>query len=784
MECNKDDALKAKELAEEKLLKKDYGGARISAMRARDLDPNLAGLRELLAAIEVNFSAERRVNGQVDWYGVLGVQPLADDATIRRCYRKLARVLHPNKNKSVGAADAYKLITHAFSLLSDKDMKVIYDQNRNSWGKYEEIPGGKPSIPAYQFGFCNNNISNTPNYNDRDHMNGTPPIPTPVSPVTLKQTFWTTCESCGMEFEYHNVFINCKLICFICHQPFLALEVLSPSVYKNESSTSRTVPMMERNFNSTRIERNFHALGRTPMYAVNSSLWSGHLSTHGGISSVLVPASSSAAEAPGVYGMSSENLKRRYGDSTPVIREEGIVGKTHAGARNVSDSSSKPSCFGPNSVSIADSSRKIRRTDENQVHGDGRGMEAKIACQNGGIRFANQLVSQNDNAAGYCKRNGTKDVLQQQWRTMLIEKARNSIHKNLGELKVASIPTNSRKEKNTDAQIRVKKERATSGVKHAAPELVESETVGNKCFSADSEVTEFLTMCVADPDFHDFDGDRIENAFGKNEIWAVYDDDDGMPRFYALINSVISKKPFKMRISWLSSMTNEELAPIKWVSAGFAKTVGDLQVGRRDFSTSLNSFSHRVNWTKGSKGLIHIYPKKGDVWALYRNWSAEWNEFTKDEVVHKYDMVEVLDDYSEDQGINVAPLVKVAGFKTVFCRNADPGKFWNIPKAEMFRFSHQVPSYLLTGQEGRNAPSGCLELDPAAIPMELLKAATEAAEEEMTTEKPLADEPKLGVNSSEDAVELVPKKEVAEAMEKKESCPEVKFVYKRRRPKK
>ncbi|KAE9604265.1 putative DnaJ domain-containing protein [Lupinus albus] len=777
MECNKDDALKAKELAEEKLLKKDYGGARIFAMRARDLDPNLAGLRELLAAIEVNFSAERRINGQVDWYGVLGVQPLADDATIRRCYRKLARVLHPNKNKSVGAADAYKLITHAFSLLSDKLQRSFYDQNCNSWGKYEEIPGGKPSVPAYQIGFCNNNILNTPNYKDSDHMNGTPPIPTPVSPATLKQTFWTTCKSCGIQFEYHNVFVNCKLICFICRQPFLALEVLSPSVYRNESSTSRIAPMMEHNFNSNRIERNLHDLGRTPMYAVNSSLWPGHLSMHGGISSVLVPASS-AAEAPGVYGMSSENLKRRYDDSTPVIREEGIVGKTHVGARNVSDSSSKSTCFRPNSVLIADSSRKIRRTDENQVHGDGRGIEAKIACQNGGIRFANEFKSRKDDAAGYCKRNGTRDAI------MLMEMARKVIHQKLDQWKASSIPKKSQKDNNTDAQIRVNKERATSGVKHAAPELVDTETVGKKCFSADSKVTEFLTMSVADPDFHDFDGDRIENAFGKNEIWAVYDDDDGMPRFYALINRVISKKPFKMRISWLSSMTNDELAPIKWVSSGFAKTVGDLQIGRRDFSTSLNSFSHRVNWTKGSRGLIHIYPKKGDVWALYRNWSAEWNEFTKDEVVHKYDMVEVLDDYSEDRGINVAPLVKVAGFKTVFSRNADPGKFWNIPKAEMFRFSHQVPSYLLTGQEGRNAPCGCLELDPAATPMELLQTATEAAEEEMTTENPLADEPKPGVNSSEDAVELVPKKEVAKAMERKESCSEVKFVYKRRPPKK
>ncbi|OIV89462.1 hypothetical protein TanjilG_21661 [Lupinus angustifolius] len=725
MECNKDDALKAKEIAEEKLLKKDYGGARIFALKARKLDPNLVGISQLLAAIAVNISAERRVNGQVDWYGVLGVQPLADDATIRICYRKLALMLHPDKNKSVGAIEAFKLITQAWSLLSDKDKKVIYDQNRNSQGRYEEIQVRKPSVPARQNGFCNNNILNIANSKDKDHKNGPHPIPIPVAPATLKQTFWTRCTSCKTQFEYYTRYIKCELLCPSCHQQFMAHEVPPPSVYRNGSSTSRISQVKQHNFNSTRTERNCNASGRTPMYAVNSSLASGHFST---------------------------------------------------------------------SAFVGDSSRKIRRTNENQVHGDGRERETKIAYQNGGIRLPNEFGSQKDNldnrgranAAGNYKRNGAREASQLQMKTMLMDMARKDIRKKLDEWINSSVSKNLEKPKNTNSEVRKKnRERAISGVKHAAPEIVDSEIIGNKCFSADSEVTESLTMSVPDPDFHDFDGDRIENAFRENEVWATYDDDDGMPRFYALINCVVSKKPFNMRIGWLSSKTNDELAPIKWVSAGFAKAVGDLRIGKREISTTLNSFSHRVKWTKGPRGLIHIYPKKGDVWALYRNWSVEWNEFTTDKIIHKYDMVEVLDDYSDERGVNVAPLVKVGGFKTVFHQNADPGKVRNIPKAEMFRFSHQVPSYLLTGQEGRNAPSGCLELDPAATPMELLQITTEKApEQEMTTEKSSEDEPKPNVTSSEDAIEEVPRKVVAESIKRKEGRPEVFSVYKRRRSKK
>ncbi|GLU23591.1 hypothetical protein SLE2022_395840 [Rubroshorea leprosula] len=135
---------------------------------------------------------------------------------------------------------------------------------------------------------------------------------------------------------------------------------------------------------------------------------------------------------------------------------------------------------------------------------------------------------------------------------------------------------------------------------------------------------------------------------------------------------------------------------------------------------------------KGRKGAIQIYPRKQDVWALYRNWSPDWNELTPDEVIHKYGTVEVLEDYNEQSGaVVVVPLVKVAGFKTLFRQHPEPSMTRIIPREQLFRLSHQVPSYLLTGQEGPNAPKDCLELDPAATPLELLEVLTEAQVKEM-----------------------------------------------------
>ncbi|KAK4790646.1 hypothetical protein SAY86_017950 [Trapa natans] len=44
----------------------------------------------------------------------------------------------------------------------------------------------------------------------------------------------------------------------------------------------------------------------------------------------------------------------------------------------------------------------------------------------------------------------------------------------------------------------------------------------------------------------------------------------------------------------------------------------------------------------------------------------------------------------------------------------------------MFRFSHHVPSHLLTGKEAQRALMGCWELDPAATPLLLIHAASNA----------------------------------------------------------
>jgi DnaJ-class molecular chaperone len=79
-----------------------------------------------------------------DLYSTLGVARGADEATIKKAYRKLAKELHPDRNTdNPKAAARFSEVTTAYDLLMDKDKRAQYDR-----GEIDEQ--GNPKMP---FGF-------------------------------------------------------------------------------------------------------------------------------------------------------------------------------------------------------------------------------------------------------------------------------------------------------------------------------------------------------------------------------------------------------------------------------------------------------------------------------------------------------------------------------------------------------------------------------------------------------------------------------------------------------
>lgn len=65
------------------------------------------------------------------FYDILGLESVRssiDDAGIKKAYRKLSLLTHPDKNGYDGADEAFKMVSRAFQILSDPGKKRQFDQ--------------------------------------------------------------------------------------------------------------------------------------------------------------------------------------------------------------------------------------------------------------------------------------------------------------------------------------------------------------------------------------------------------------------------------------------------------------------------------------------------------------------------------------------------------------------------------------------------------------------------------------------------------------------------------
>lgn len=84
-----------------------------------------------------------------DYYEVLGVSKDADEATIKKAYRKLAKKYHPDINPGDKEAEAkFKEASEAYAVLSDADKRRQYDQ----FGHAAFENGGGGGAGGFDFG--------------------------------------------------------------------------------------------------------------------------------------------------------------------------------------------------------------------------------------------------------------------------------------------------------------------------------------------------------------------------------------------------------------------------------------------------------------------------------------------------------------------------------------------------------------------------------------------------------------------------------------------------------
>ena len=85
-----------------------------------------------------------------DYYEVLGVDRGADDATIKKAYRQLAKKYHPDMNPGDKEAEKkFKEASEAYSVLSDPEKRRQYDQFGHA--AFEQGGGGAGGFGGFDF---------------------------------------------------------------------------------------------------------------------------------------------------------------------------------------------------------------------------------------------------------------------------------------------------------------------------------------------------------------------------------------------------------------------------------------------------------------------------------------------------------------------------------------------------------------------------------------------------------------------------------------------------------
>lgn len=671
MDCNKEEALRAKALAEKKLQSKDFPGARKIALKAQQLYPDLEYINHMLMVCDVHCSAEKKLPGnEMDWYGILQLEQAADEASIKKQYRKFALYLHPDKNKFAGAEAAFKLIGEAQRVLLDRDKRSMHDMKRHA-----SVP--RPSAPASHYrqpsapyrppqkanwnsnvGYQNNIGDNFSGFNTQHQQ---PQQPAQPGFSNGGQTFWTVCPFCSVRYQYPRKLINKPLACSNqnCRRTFLACEV-------NIAGASPASTMYTPTFQHQKV----------------------------------FPTQGASKQEVGRKGTSNPENDRPVVFRKTQVRHEKVNKKRKR--RQVVDSSES---YDSGSSSESDEDSVIRA--DGNIQGSqnvGRPREQSVrrsTRQKQQVSYKENLSDDDDtNPANRSEGGGPSSSTEEDFEDVLQGETSDLDGKD-------GLATNLNEDKKEG-------KRTESGCSGGSPANDDSKSDFCMKDTKDPEVYSY-----PDPEFSDFDQERKESCFASGQVWAAYDTLDAMPRFYALIRRVYPGG-FRLRITWLEPDPDDE-NEINWRKESLPVSCGKFKPGQSENTKNCPMFSHLVFCEEGShKQTYKIYPQTGETWALFKNWDVNLHPDPDNHRKYEFDVVEILSAYAKGIGLSVAYLGKVKGFASLFSRKAKNGiSSFQIHPDELYRFSHRVPSYRMSGDEREGVPKGSFELDPASMPMNL-----------------------------------------------------------------
>ncbi|XP_047081165.1 uncharacterized protein LOC124691921 [Lolium rigidum] len=674
MECNKDEALRAKALAERKMLEKDFVAARKMINKAQQLYSEVDNVSQMLTVCDVHCAAGTKVNGETDWYGILQLPVFTtDDTLIKKQYRKLALLLHPDKNKFAGAEAAFKLVGEANMTLTDVSKRSAYDMKRRASVR---VSAARPS-PYQQARRA-----------------------APVRPVNLQQptnpagpaTFWTICSNCGMRYQYYTTLLKKAIRCQSCMKPFIAHDLnnqpVPPAANQQPAGVNRGAGAPSGvNQQSAGVNRSAGAPQNFPGPQIN------------------VPGQQARNYA-------TQGVRANYGsrNATANTKRGGDGNRASAAGEPKENTRFARTSKGPSTSGLKRSRRSMVESSDSESTSDS---DEEITV--------NGAAANNANPSEHSRRS----VRQKQEVKYKEESDDEYADDDDGNDNDAVDSSNFKRLRkggmsNGDDQSNETKMNG-DGTGHNGSAKGLNHSVSSNGLDPNLDASDEDKFSCVDPEFFNFEQLRDVSQFRANQIWAVYDSQGCMPRFYARIKTVKMAPKFVVHFVWLEfEPTNK--AEEEWSNGELPVACGRFKYGESGTAKETNMFSHTMYCVKSkTASTFEMYPRKGEVWALFKGWDIGWSSDADNHADFEYEVVQVVSDLTAGTGIVAMPLVKIKGFISLFMQSKEATPYV-IPQDNTLRFSHLVPHHIMCGTEREGIPDGALELDPAALPLNLEEA--------------------------------------------------------------
>lgn len=731
---NKLEALREKGEAEKMMASKDYVGAREKLLKAQQLFPALDHIVAMLTVCDILSAATNRIPGYgSDHYWVLHIMPSSSAADVKHQYNKLLILLQPIKGKFFGTELALNLIQEAFSVLSDRTKRLIFDSERSaSWADYESFSVQEPfhhGMPSKETDVSaqftpvhekvsslhvwdGNNVDVSSMHMHQERVEGFGPKRLANFDGKKQNANISPQESSSVSSDIISEDIELP-------GDDLNSSVGPPIIINSDSSCCSTVVHKKLvqdyyNFGDNRAVECFK-IGQ--IWAVENHLQDTQTYCYAQINTISKSAIGIRWLKPIPIGKS----ERRWCDaSLPVACGSFCLDL------DLSEQVSSPTAFLYNC-------RCVPGVTEDQFEIYPRKGEVWALYEDWDLdewsynpetigRCTFKLIEILSDFSKYVgakgayllKVDGFKSVYQRE------TKEGNPVTIDISPRYMYMLSHNVPAYKFTGGEI--------DGVVSGMLELDQFALSGNKLQDFESHVMpkkqnfeddftiplEPLAPQMLNSEKTVLGPKWSLNDFATGQIWAVYCGKYLMPRKYARIDGVISGS--EVHITFLDPQPIFDYQ-VTWKKEQLPIVCGIFQPKETTVKLRISQLSHLVKCQMSTtRPMYKIFPMKGEVWAMYQNWSSEWR--LPDYENHRCWVVEILSDFTEEGKMMVARLGEVKGCLTFFQRSQRDGFDMSraVSKTEMLAFSHQIPAFRVPGIGRYGIPESCWHLEPTALP--------------------------------------------------------------------